>query len=70
MSESSGSYFADKRVLLELVRVSRILDAGVWVDGVYTVLDEVILQSDWMNGHEVYFKIEGRIEEVQEKPNE
>ncbi len=36
-------------------------------DGIYTVLDSANVQSDWIKGHDVYFKIEGRIDGVPEK---
>ena len=62
-----GLYVSDRRILLDLVRACQILEVGVYVDGVYTILDEGGLRSDWIDGHEVYFKVEGRIDRVAEK---
>ena len=51
-----------KKVLMDLLSTSNILDAGLWLDGIYTPLDENFFQGDWTKGREVYFKIEARVE--------
>ena len=51
-----------KKTLLELVSASQIFHASLWVDGIYTPVKEAHLETQWINGHEIYFKIEGRID--------
>jgi hypothetical protein len=50
---------ASRERLLEILSESKILDARVWLDGVHTSLSRLEQVQD---GHEVYFKIEGKID--------
>ena len=49
-----------KAKLVQLMSSSTITDARVWLDGVYTSLQDLAIQSG--NGHELYYKIEGKLE--------
>lgn len=44
-----------------LVRKSERLDARIWLDGVYTELEDALALRNWSEDREVYFKIEGTI---------
>lgn len=48
-------------VMSSLVRRSEKLDARVWLDGVYTELEDALVLRNWVVDREVYFKIEGTI---------
>jgi hypothetical protein len=52
-----------RSLLEELISSSKDLNVRVWLDGVYTEVDDEI-QRDWMNGREVYFKVEGRVDRL------
>ena len=45
--------------LMDILSESKILDARVWLDGVHTSLTHLNQVQD---GHELYFKIEGKID--------
>jgi hypothetical protein len=52
------------RNLLEgLISSSKDLNVRVWLDGVYTEMDDEV-KSAWMHGREVYFKVEGRVDRL------
>ena len=51
-----------KGLLNDLICSSGDLNVRVWLDGVYTNLDDARNQADWMKGREVYFKVEGKID--------
>ncbi len=56
---------AQLRGLLEqLISSSEDLNVRVWLDGVYTDIDNAEVEGDWMNGREVYFKVEGRVDSL------
>jgi len=56
---------AELRVLLEqLISSSKNLNVRLWLDGVYTDIDNTEVPGDWMNGREVYFKVEGRVDSL------
>ena len=56
---------AELRALLEqLISSSEELNVRVWLDGVYTDIDNTEVRGDWMNGREVYFKVEGRVDSL------
>ena len=49
-------------LLLNLIASSKDLDARVWLDGVYTDIDDEQVRGEWMNDRDVYFKVEGRVD--------
>jgi hypothetical protein len=49
-------------ILVDLIASSKALDARVWLDGVYTDIDDEQVRGEWMNDRDVYFKVEGRID--------
>ncbi len=51
-----------REFLEELISSSRDLNVRVWLDGVYTDIDNTGLARDWMRGRELYFKVEGRVD--------
>ncbi len=55
METPSGS-----RALVQLFSSSALLDARVWLDGVYTELEDEGVLGRLMKDREVYFKIEGK----------
>jgi hypothetical protein len=34
----------------------------VWLDGVYTDIENAGTRREWMKGREVYFKVEGKVD--------
>ena len=49
------------RLLLQmLITSSSELSIRVWLDGIYTDIEDADPQGHWMYGREVYFKVEGR----------
>lgn len=48
-----------------LISSSRDLNLRVWLDGVYTNIDNSEVRGEWMNGREVYFKVEGRVDRME-----
>lgn len=62
------SFTGDRLKLVEeLIMSSNDLNLRVWLDGVYTDTDNDHVQAAWMNGREVYFKLEGSIERLKEE---
>ncbi|HYY92822.1 MAG TPA: hypothetical protein VE955_12610 [Candidatus Dormibacteraeota bacterium] len=53
-----------KELLERLISSSEDLNVRVWLDGVYTDVESTRIPSDWMNGREVYFKVEGRVDRL------
>jgi hypothetical protein len=51
-----------KGLLVDLIGSSKALDVRVWLDGIFTDIDDERVCGDWMNDRDVYFKVEGRIE--------
>ena len=51
-------------LLEQLISSSEDLNVRVWLDGVYTDIDNAEVEGDWMNGREVYFKVEGRVDSL------
>jgi len=49
-------------LLVDLIASSKALDARVWLDGVYTDINDEQVRGEWMNDRDVYFKVEGRID--------
>ena len=49
-----------KQTLEHLISSSEILHLAVWIDGQYTPA-EVLGETNWASGRELYFKIEGRL---------
>ena len=49
-----------KNKLEQLLSSSEILHVAVWIDGQYTPL-EVLVNGNWAEGRELYFKIEGKV---------
>jgi hypothetical protein len=52
-----------RSLLKELMSSSRDLNLRVWVDGIYTEVEDKP-RHDWMNGREVYFKVEGSVDRL------
>ena len=51
-----------KSLLAELISSSVDLNVRVWLDGVYTDIENAGAHGQWMKGREVYFKVEGRVD--------
>jgi hypothetical protein len=51
-----------KGLLVDLIGSSKALDVRVWLDGVYTDIEDDQVRGEWMNDRDVYFKVEGRID--------
>ena len=49
-------------LLAQMVSSSTEMEARVWLDGVYTNLEDSQVHGRWMMEREVYFKVEGRVE--------
>ncbi|HEX4921198.1 MAG TPA: hypothetical protein VFV92_10715 [Candidatus Bathyarchaeia archaeon] len=52
-----------RALVSELLAASKSLDFRLWLDGVYTDIDSSDGLREWMRGREVYFKIEGKVED-------
>jgi hypothetical protein len=53
-----------RNILSELISSSQNLNVRVWLDGVYTDIDNAEVRSDWMKGREIYFKVEGSVDGI------
>ncbi len=51
-----------KNLLAELISSSASLNVRVWLDGVYTDIENAGTHREWMKGREVYFKVEGKVD--------
>jgi hypothetical protein len=51
-----------KDLLVNLIGSSKALDVRVWLDGVYTDIEDDQVRGAWMNDRDVYFKVEGRVD--------
>lgn len=51
-----------KSLLAELISSSANLNVRVWLDGVYTDIENADAHGEWMKCREVYFKVEGRVD--------
>jgi hypothetical protein len=51
-----------KDLLAELISSSASLNVRVWLDGVYTDIENAGTHRAWMKGREVYFKVEGKVD--------
>jgi hypothetical protein len=51
-----------KDLLAELISSSASLNVRVWLDGVYTDIENTARRREWMRGREVYFKVEGKVD--------
>ena len=51
-----------KDLLAELISSSASLNVRVWLDGVYTDIENTRGRREWMRGREVYFKVEGKVD--------
>jgi hypothetical protein len=51
-----------KDLLAELISSSASLNLRVWLDGVYTDIENTGTNREWMKGREVYFKVEGKVD--------
>jgi len=58
-----------KGLLAELISSSASLNVRVWLDGVYTDIENAGTHREWMKGREVYFKVEGKVD-GQDSPEE
>ena len=52
-----------KTLLEKLISSSRTLNVRIWLDGVFTDLEGNNIQGEWMKGREVYFKVEGSVDQ-------
>ena len=53
------------RNLLEaLISSSEDLTLRIWLDGVYTDIENTDIDGGWVDGREVYFKVEGRVDRM------
>jgi hypothetical protein len=53
-----------KDLLAELISTSASLNVRVWLDGVYTDIENTPTHREWMKGREVYFKVEGKVDSL------
>jgi hypothetical protein len=53
-----------RELVSELVSASKSLDIRMWLDGIYTEIDKSQRLGGWMKGREVYFKIEGKVDDL------
>ena len=51
-----------KDLLAQLISSSASLIVRVWLDGVYTDIENAAARREWMKGREVYFKVEGKVD--------
>ena len=51
-----------KNLLAELISSSASLNVRVWLDGVYTDIENAGTRRERMKGREVYFKVEGKVD--------
>src|SRR6267143_538580 len=51
-----------KSLLAELISSSASLNVRVWLDGVYTDIENAGAHREWMKGREEYFKVEGKVD--------
>jgi len=51
-----------KDLLAQLISSSASLNVRVWLDGVYTDIENAAARREWMKGREVYFKVEGKVD--------
>ena len=64
-STSDPGYQTDsqlRELLAELISSSTDLNIRVWLDGIYTDIEDSHVHGDWMQGREVYFKVEGKVD--------
>ena len=47
-----------------MISSSQDLNVRVWLDGVYTDIENAEVRGEWMKGREVYFKVEGSVDGV------
>ena len=47
-----------------MISSSQDLNVRVWLDGVYTDIENAQVRGEWMKGREVYFKVEGSVDGV------
>ncbi|TMI27648.1 hypothetical protein E6H26_01525 [Candidatus Bathyarchaeota archaeon] len=53
-----------RNLLSALISSSQDLNVRVWLDGVYTDIENAQVRGEWMKGREVYFKVEGSVDGV------
>ena len=53
-----------RNLLSALISSSQDLTVRVWLDGVYTDIENAEVRGEWMKGREVYFKVEGSVDGV------
>lgn len=64
-AEEKGLTDYELKTLLEkLISSSRTLNVRVWLDGIFTDLEGNNIQGEWMKGREVYFKVEGSVDQL------
>jgi len=64
--EKDASERHTRHLLKELLTSSSDLNMTVWIDGVYTNIEDPYPKDVWMDGREVYFKVEGRVSGIRE----
>lgn len=63
--EKNMADFHLRELLAELISSSTDLNIRVWLDGVYTDIENSRGIGNWMKGREVYFKVEGKVDSPQ-----
>lgn len=64
-AEEKGLTDYELKTLIEkLISSSRTLNVRVWLDGIFTDLEGNDIQGEWMKGREVYFKVEGSVDQL------
>jgi len=53
-----------RNLLSALISSCQDLNVRVWLDGVYTDIENAEVRGEWMKGREVYFKVEGSVDGV------
>ena len=53
-----------RHVLEALITASNDLNLRVWLDGVYTDIENTEIDGQWIDGREIYFKLEGHVDRM------
>ena len=66
LSEKNMADSQLRELLAGLISSSTDLSIRVWLDGVYTNIENSSAVGNWMKGREVYFKVEGKVDSPKE----
>ena len=53
-----------RHILEALITASNDLNLRVWLDGVYTDIENTEIDGQWIDGREIYFKVDGRVDRM------